>query len=72
MLGVDVKCPIYLLITYFTIGQLIYEWEQSLEEVNIFIRPPTGVTAGHLLCNITANHLTLGMKGSADRFLDVR
>ncbi|CAK4082697.1 unnamed protein product [Aphanomyces euteiches] len=51
-------------------GQLIYEWEQSLEEVNLFIRPPPGITASHLDCKITPTHLTLGLKGSVDRFLD--
>ncbi|ETV94452.1 hypothetical protein H310_11781 [Aphanomyces invadans] len=51
-------------------GQLIYEWEQSLEEVNLFIRPPPGITAAHLNCTITPTRLTLGLKGSADRFLD--
>lgn len=29
-------------------GRVIYEWEQSLEEVNIFINPPPNVAAQHL------------------------
>ncbi|EQC37589.1 hypothetical protein SDRG_05185 [Saprolegnia diclina VS20] len=51
-------------------GQVIYEWEQSLEEVNIFIKPPPGVTASHLLCTIAPSHVMLGIKGNAERYLD--
>lgn len=50
-------------------GREIYEWEQSLEEVNIYIRPPPGVTAKHIACSIGANHMTLGIRGNPP-FLD--
>ncbi|DBA04815.1 TPA: hypothetical protein N0F65_004452 [Lagenidium giganteum] len=50
--------------------RLIYEWEQSMEEVNLFITPPPGITANHIECEITAMHLRLGLRGSRDRFLD--
>lgn len=53
-------------------GNLVYEWEQSLEELNVFIRPPPGVTAAMIHCVISANHVVLGLRGSRDRFLDVR
>lgn len=49
---------------------MIYEWEQSLEEVNIFITPPPGLTANLIECDITANHITLGLRGSKDKFLN--
>lgn len=52
--------------------RVIYEWEQSLEEVNVFISPPRGVTAHDILCEITATHVTLGLRGVADKFLNVR
>ncbi|TYZ61096.1 hypothetical protein PybrP1_004557 [[Pythium] brassicae (nom. inval.)] len=51
-------------------GNLVYEWEQSLEELNVFIRPPPGVTAAMIQCVITAGHVVLGLRGSRDRFLD--
>lgn len=51
--------------------QVIYEWEQSLEELNVYIRPPPGIAASVILCEITANHVTLGLRGTNDRFLNV-
>ncbi|TMW55879.1 hypothetical protein Poli38472_008527 [Pythium oligandrum] len=51
-------------------GRVIYEWEQSMEEVNVFITPPPGLTASHIQCDITANHVTLGVRGSQDKFLN--
>lgn len=56
----------------FFAGQLIYEWEQSLEELNVFIRPPPNVTAAMIECVISTGHVTLGLRGSRDKFLDVR
>ena len=44
-------------------GRAIYEWEQSLEEVLVYVRPPAGVRAAHLACTIAPRHLTLGIKG---------
>jgi hypothetical protein len=49
----------------------VYEWEQSLEEVNIFIKPPPGVTARLLDVNITVNHLSVGIKGNPP-YINVR
>ncbi|KAF1333683.1 E3 ubiquitin-protein ligase chfr, partial [Globisporangium splendens] len=49
---------------------MIYEWEQSLEELNVYIRPPPGITASMILCEITANHVTLGLRGTTDKFLN--
>ena len=51
-------------------GRLIYEWEQSLEEVNIYINPPPGVTASMIDCNISYNHVKVGLKGAPHPFLD--
>ncbi|KAG1711559.1 hypothetical protein DVH05_008808 [Phytophthora capsici] len=53
-------------------GRVVYEWEQSMEEVNVFIKPPPGVTAQQIQCDITANHVTLGLRGVTDKFLNVR
>ncbi len=41
-----------------------------MEEVNLYIEPPPGVTAGLVDCKITPNHLRLGIKGNPP-FLDV-
>eukprot|EP00937_MAST-01D_sp_MAST-1D-sp2_P003617 g3617.t1 len=51
-------------------GRTVYEWEQSMEEVLVYIAPPPGVTAKQLDCKITARHLTVGIKGNPP-FLDV-
>lgn len=51
-------------------GQLIYEWEQNLDEVLIYVRPPPGVTGKMIDCKITKTHLTLGIKGNPP-FIDV-
>ncbi|GMF38788.1 unnamed protein product [Phytophthora fragariaefolia] len=53
-------------------GRIIYEWEQSMEEVNVYIKPPPGVTAQQIQCDIAANHVTLGLRGVTDKFLNVR
>jgi len=50
-------------------GHTVYEWEQSLEECNIYIRPPPGVTKHHLDIEITTDRLRIGLKGS-DPFID--
>ena len=44
-------------------GRAVYEWEQSLEEVLVYIRPPAGVRAAQLACAIAPRRLTLGIKG---------
>eukprot|EP01132_Coremiostelium_polycephalum_P001987 gene1987-2445_t len=42
----------------------VYEWEQSIDEVNIYVTPPNGVTAKMVSCTITPTRLTLGLKGN--------
>ena len=49
----------------------VYEWEQSLEEVNMYIAPPPGITAHALDIKIDVTHLRIGIKGNPP-FLDVR
>lgn len=48
----------------------MYEWEQSLEEVNLYIETPPGVTADRVDCKITPKHIRLGIKGNPP-FIDV-
>ncbi len=54
-----------------SIGRTVYEWEQSLEEVNVFIAPPPGVTAAAFDIKIDVNHIRIGIKGNPP-FMDVR
>ena len=51
-------------------GQEIYEWEQTLEDVLIYIHPPKEITAKKLNVQIKPTHLLVGQKG-APPFLDV-
>jgi len=50
-------------------GRTVYEWEQSLDEVRVFVRPPAGVRAKDLECVIRSDRVRLGIKGNAP-FLD--
>lgn len=45
-------------------GHTIYEWEQSLEEVNIYIVPPPGLSRNAIDVDISHLHLRVGLKGS--------
>ncbi|CAN0396043.1 unnamed protein product, partial [Laminaria digitata] len=45
-------------------GRTIYEWEQSLEEVNLYIETPPGLRAESIDCKITPKHIRLGVKGN--------
>lgn len=47
-------------------GMSVYEFEQSLVEVILYIPAPPQAVA----CNITANHIQLGLKGGSQYFLD--
>ena len=50
-------------------GRTVYEWEQSLNECNIYIQPPAGVTKQMLDIQMTYTHLRVGLKG-APPFID--
>ncbi|KAH7297286.1 hypothetical protein KP509_26G063800 [Ceratopteris richardii] len=45
-------------------GQTVFEWDQTLEEVNIYINLPAGVPRKLFSCTIKANHLEVGIKGN--------
>lgn len=51
-------------------GKVVFEWEQSLEEVVMFINPPKGMKASFLDVVIKPNHLSVGIKGNPP-FIDV-
>lgn len=44
-------------------GRTIYEWEQTLEEVDMYIKPPPGITSRMITCNIKPDRLQVGLKG---------
>jgi len=50
-------------------GRTIYEWEQSLSEVNIYLEPPPEIPAKMFEIVITHKHLKVGIKG-APPFID--
>jgi hypothetical protein len=50
-------------------GRTIYEWEQSLTEVNIYLEPPPGLTSKQFDIVISHRHLKIGIKG-APPFID--
>jgi CS domain len=47
-------------------GTVIYEWEQSLTEVILFIRPPSK----NVVVHITATHVQVGLQGASRFYLD--
>lgn len=52
-------------------GQTVYEWEQNLNDVLVYIRPPPGIKASMLACKIDSGHISLGIKGNPP-FINVR
>ena len=42
----------------------MYEWDQTLDEVNIYIQPPPGAGARDIECTITNDHVSVGLKGN--------
>lgn len=51
-------------------GRTIYEWEQSLEEVNLYVEPPPGLPRHMIIIEITHKHLKVGIKGHDQPYLD--
>ena len=50
-------------------GRTIYEWEQSLTEVNIYLEPPADIPSRMFDIVITHRHLKIGIK-NAPPFID--
>ena len=49
----------------------MYEWDQTLDEVNVYVPLPPGLPSKQLAVAITSLHLTIGIKGNPP-YLDVR
>lgn len=45
-------------------NRTIYEWEQTVDEVHLYIDPPPGVTKDALEIVIKPKHLQIGLKGN--------
>ncbi|CAM8998957.1 unnamed protein product [Rhodiola kirilowii] len=46
-------------------GKTVFEWDQTLEEVNMYISLPPNVPAKQFYCKIQSQHVELGIKGSS-------
>jgi len=48
----------------------IYEWDQTLSEVNMYVEVPPGMRAKEMFCEIEKQHVKFGLKGNPP-FMDV-
>jgi len=46
------------------IGQKVFEWDQTLEEVNMYITLPPNVHPKSFHCKIQSKHIEVGIKGN--------
>jgi len=42
----------------------VFEWDQTLEEVNMYIELPKGVPTKLFRCTIQAGHVEVGIRGN--------
>ncbi|KAK1318092.1 hypothetical protein QJS10_CPB04g01753 [Acorus calamus] len=56
--------------SFFHGEQKVFEWDQTLEEVNIYITLPPGVPSKLFFCNIRSTHVQVGIKGNSTLYLD--
>ena len=52
-------------------GQLVYEWDQTLADISLYVQVPQGVKAKDLQVDIKADSVAFGLRGSPP-FLSVR
>jgi hypothetical protein len=45
-------------------GRMVYEWDQSLQEVNVYVQVPPGCRAKDLFCNVTSKRVSMGLHGN--------
>ena len=43
-------------------GRLVYTWDQTLSDVNMYVEVPPGVRAKDLFCEIKHQSISLGLK----------
>ena len=56
--------------SYFHQGQLVYQWDQTLADITLYVRVPPGARAKDLAVDIQAAKLSFGVRGNPP-FLDV-
>eukprot|EP00891_Asterochloris_glomerata_P000687 jgi/Astpho2/687/e_gw1.00013.132.1_t len=49
---------------YIHSNRIIYEWDQTLQELNIYVQVPQGCRGRDLAVNIQAKHLSIALKGN--------
>ena len=54
----------FLLFLNWVLGQKVFEWDQTLEEVNMYINLPPNVHPKQFYCKIQSKHVELGIKGN--------
>lgn len=54
----------YVLRFPMVIGQKVFEWDQTLEEVNLYITLPPNVHPKAFHCKIQSKHIEVGIKGN--------
>lgn len=50
--------------TFVHNGQEVFEWDQTIEEVNMYITLPPQVPKKQFCCNIQSKHVEVGIKGN--------
>eukprot|EP00850_Spirogloea_muscicola_P006962 SM000034S12716 [mRNA] locus=s34:322474:323888:- [translate_table: standard] len=53
-------------------GRVVLEWDQTVEEVNLYMLLPPGAHARQVFCDIAPRSIAVGLKGASSRYLDVR
>ncbi|XVE79406.1 hypothetical protein DITRI_Ditri14bG0056000 [Diplodiscus trichospermus] len=60
----DFKVYFFVVIFFFFSGEKVFEWDQTLEEVNIYINLPPNVHFKQFYCKIQSKHIEVGIKGN--------
>ncbi|PHJ19286.1 nuclear movement protein domain containing protein [Cystoisospora suis] len=53
---------------FYDQGRLVYEWEQSLDEVHLYLKQPEGIKAKDMDIDITPTSLRVGIRGRPPLF----
>ena len=61
--SIDWFCVIWCLVVDDS-GQKVFEWDQTLEEVNVYITLPPNVPTKLFYCKIQSKHVEVGIKGN--------
>eukprot|EP00850_Spirogloea_muscicola_P005203 SM000023S07659 [mRNA] locus=s23:774412:775853:+ [translate_table: standard] len=51
-------------------GRVVLEWDQTVEEVNLYVPLPPGARARQVFCDIAPRSIAVGLKGASSRYLD--